>query len=362
MVDNAMEDSTEIRQTLGTQLPEPVSLALDTLQASARAWYQFLGNTDELRRITKNRLQNTSERDLSEVEAEAKLWLDTAESANNAAAIPTLYYFFMRVYAVERVHWQRQLNGLYDADLASIKAGIDSIRQREGLNDNKSWSIGKAPEDFEKLEDEYSQVLAAKFEGALREFGLNDIANLYCMDRESYEEFREQGRRLGFEDIPDLEQLSTLQRQFEAESKICAEGEAYHAAAIMIGSAIEAALLFTCLNRRDEALNARERLPKKKRPKNTDPKRWSLYQLTLVADQAGWLPDFEVEDGTLLSGPLLDMMRGLRNLVHPARHLSRITAGVERQYLNALAAYILLKRHLAVPRMSPTGFERDTKR
>ena len=49
------------------------------------------------------------------------------------------------------------------------------------------------------------------------------------------------------DDVPELERLSVLQKQFEAEAKICADGGAYHAAAVMIGSAIEAALLFCLL-------------------------------------------------------------------------------------------------------------------
>ena len=137
-------------------------------------------------------------------------------------------------------------------------------------------------------------------------------------------------------------------KQFEAEAEICAEGGAYHAAAVMIGSAIEAALLFACLNRPDDALNARGRLPDAERSKRPNPKSWALSELVIVANEARWLPDFEVADQMLRSRQLLDMMRNLRNLVHPGRHLSsKRTADIKSAYTNARAAYILLKWHLA---------------
>ena len=153
-----------------------------------------------------------------------------------------------------------------------------------------------------------------------------------------------------------MEQLSALQRQFEAEAEICAKSRAYHAATVMIGSAMEATLLFACLNRCDAALNARNRLPDDKRPNSTNPKHWRLHELVMVADEAGWLPDFEVAEGTILSRRLLDMMRYLRNLVHPARHLSDDWDGdVEFGYTNAQATYTLLKWPLADSLMDPNG-------
>ena len=322
--------------------------ALNTILESGRAWHQFRGQADDLDRILKDQHQSVSERDLAEVETEARAWLDTVESAEIAGGLAPSFRFLLRVSAVESVHDRRHLDGLYNADLAGIEASMDAIRQREGLKDGEFWFIGLGPEDWEKLGDQYSQVLSAKFEEVLHEYGLDDIADLYRGDRESYDARREQGRRLIFEDIPELEQLSTLQRQFETEAGICAKGGAYHAAAVMIGSAIEAALLFACLNRRDEALYARNRLSKPEKPKRANPKHWGLRELTLVAGEAGWLPDFEVADGTLLACPLLDMMRNLRNLVHPKCHLSnRRIADVEREYANARAAYTLLKWHLA---------------
>ena len=234
---------------------------------------------------------------------------------------------------------------------------MDSIRQREKLNHDEHWPIGQGPEDWEDLSHQYEQVLDAKFEETLREYGLDDIADLYHSDRKLYDDLREKGRRLVFKDIPELERLSAAQQQFEAEAGICAQGGAYHAAVVMIGAAIEATLMFACLNRLDDALNARDRLSADKRPARSSPKRWNLQELAIVAEEAGWLPGFELVDGTfpapapfarLFSRPLVDMVRKLRNLVHPRQHLSNSTvADVEREYANARAAYTFLKWHLS---------------
>ena len=328
--------------------------ALETILKTVRASDQFQRHGRELHRITKAKAQmsNVSEGDLSEIEAEAQVWLKAADSAEAAGVFKPPYCFLLRAWTVERVHDRRCIDGSYNSELGNISACMDAIREREGLDDDEFWPIGQGPEDWEESEEQYSQVLDAKFEETLREYGLVDMADLYRQDREAYDARREEGRRLVFEDTSELEQVRAVQKQFEAEAEICAESGAYHAAAVMIGSAIEAALLFACLKHQDDALNARDRLPKCKRPNGDNPKKWRFADLVLVADEAGWLPDFEVEDGTLSTRLLLDMTRNLRNLVHPVRHLSnRITPGVERMYTNARAAYVLLKQYLAEPRI-----------
>ena len=342
-----MNDSTKTRRTGGTQLPESGLRALNTILERCRAHYQFQGNLNKYFHIRDKERQNVSTQGSSEIETSTRLWLDAIGFAETAGAIEPSRCFLMRVFAIERLCDWRWFDGLY-SELEDISTRIDAIQRREGLDDNEYWHIGQGPEDWQELNRQYSQVLDAKFEEALREFGLDNIADLYGMDRISYDAHREQGRRLVFEGIPELERLSTVKNQFEGEAVICARGGAYHAAVVMIGAAMEATLLLACMSRREEALNARDRLPVDKRPDRANPRRWTLHELVFVADEAGWLPDFDVPDGTLHSPPLFDMMRKLRNLVHPNCHLSdsRI-ANVENEYASAQAAYTLLEWHLA---------------
>ncbi len=323
-----------------------IEQALETILKTARASDQFQIRTRELHHITKAQVAKALERDLSNVEAEARLWLNTVDLGEAAGQLDPPYRFFLRSNAVEGVHMRRWGDGLYDSALGEISACIDAIREREGLNEDEDWRIGQGPEDREELSKRYSQVLDAKFEETLREYGLVDMADLCSQDRKAYDELREEGRRLVFEYTSELEQVRAVQKQFEDEAEICAESGAYHAATVMIGSAIESAFLFTCLKHRDEALNARDCLPKRKRPRSEDPKSWGFSDFVLVVDKAGWLSDFHFEDGTLITRGLGDMARNLRNLVHPSRHLTKQNLDIALMYGNARAAYILLKQRL----------------
>ena len=141
------------------------------------------------------------ERDLSNVEAEARLWLNTVDLGEAAGQLDPPYRFFLRSNAVEGVHIRRWGDGLYDSALGEISACIDAIREREGLNEDEDWRIGQGPEDREELSKRYSQVLDAKFEETLREYGLVDMADLCSQDRKAYDELREEGRRLVFEPL-----------------------------------------------------------------------------------------------------------------------------------------------------------------
>ena len=67
-----------------------------------------------------------------------------------------------------------------------------------------------------------------------------------------------------------------------------------------------------------------------------------------MAAAAGWLPEFVVGDQRISSRSLIEMMRSLRNLAHPSRHLTdAIYRDIKSEYANARAAYNLLQRHLA---------------
>lgn len=345
-----MNQSAKTQQRNSTHLSDSELLALVTLLSSGRAWYQFQEQYKNLRRTREIQKKTAPKSSQSKAETRARAWIEWMESAEDAGVLAPSHRFLMRVHAVETVHDERCFNGSYDEDLASINAQIDEIRLREGLDEDEDWGIGEGPEDWNELNNQYEKILDMKFEETLREFGLNDIANLYRDDRETYDARREEGRCLVFEDTNELETLSTLHKQFEAEAEICAQGKAYLAAATMIGAAVEAALLFACLNRRNDALEARDRLPRNKRPESANPKYWRFAELVQIAREAGWLPDFEVEDEILSSHALIDMVRHLRNMSHPARHLSdKGVPDVEHRYKNARATYVLLKRYLVEP-------------
>ena len=342
-----MNDSSQGDQFASIQLSEQESQALDTLLTSLRARCQFQEQARELYLVRKMRKDTASTRKVTKAEFYAQRWLDIVESAEVAGELAPAFRFLMRVFAVEFVHEQRWMDGLYDEDVAGVSAQIDAICQQEGLDEGETWKFGRGPADWEVLNNRYDEILDKKFEEALREYGLNDIADLYRDNSETFDACREEGRCFVFSDKSELEKLSAICLQFEAEANTCAKSKAYHAAAVMIGSAMEAGLLFACLNYRDDALIAHSLIPEKQRPKSKNPRDWTCHQLAMVADEAGWLPNHIVGDGTLSFRGLTDTVRRVRNMVHPARHLSnKIPLDIEGQYVNAQATYVLLKRHL----------------
>ena len=274
-------------------------------------------------------------------------FLEYLELAEIAGALDPALRFYTRVSFVEQFHEQRWLEGLY-TELNDISERIEAIRHREGLEHDEYWPIGEGPEDYQKLNSQYGRILDAKFEKTLREFDLADIADLYATDTEAYDDLRERGRVLVYEGLTDLKRLGIVQKQFEHEADICAQGEAYHAAAIMIGSAIEAALLFACLNNVDSAGRARFGLDQNERPQSANPQDWRLNDLIKVTYMAGWLPKFKIGDRTLDSVNLTNLIRHLRNLAHPSRHLRlQGSDDIKADYFTAREVYSLITWHLA---------------
>lgn len=116
--------------------------------------------------------------------------------------------------------------------------------------------------------------------------------------------------------------LSKIAIRYEREALKCASIRAYYAACIMLGAALEAILIQMCDLFKGETKEAISRLEKK--PKG-HPVRWGLDDLIKVAVEAGWLPrkrgSNSDEPG---AGELIHLVRRLRDLSHPGRHLREL--------------------------------------
>ena len=207
---NEMDDSTTDDQKDDTTLNEQEAQGLETILRRSIAFEQFRVFGQELQRTSQNEGFVKNQRCLSDIEAEAKVWLDTVDWAEAAGMLDPSCRFLLRLFPIERVHEERWLGGLYESDLGDIKARIEAIRERAGLDDDEYWPTGEGPEDLEELEQQYSGVLDRKFVETLREYGLDDIADLHHMDRKTYDARREQGRRSAFEEISEEEQIHTV--------------------------------------------------------------------------------------------------------------------------------------------------------
>lgn len=98
--------------------------------------------------------------------------------------------------------------------LARLSSEMEVIRRREGLSEDEFWMRNEGPADYEKLEDQYGQVLEkiedTVFTFALRRYHLDEQANLFEQDRLTFEMHREIGRRVIFhprEDAASIEKL-----------------------------------------------------------------------------------------------------------------------------------------------------------
>jgi hypothetical protein len=103
------------------------------------------------------------------------------------------------------------------------------------------------------------------------------------------------------------QRLIKLTEETHEEAISCAEAGAYLAACVMIGSAVEGALLTTVATLSEE-LRKSGQLP------DGDPLRWSLGVLIKIATQAGVLPTSTLG---VEVGDAVDVVKWLRNLVHP---------------------------------------------
>lgn len=108
--------------------------------------------------------------------------------------------------------------------------------------------------------------------------------------------------------------------RYERETRACAKARAYYAGCIMLGATLEGSLLAMCDMFQDEAEAAISSLPKEKQPRG-HLLRWDLNELIVIARRAGWLPAREKERSARKIGDWVEMLRDLRNLVHPGRHV-----------------------------------------
>lgn len=327
---------------------DSTSEALQVVLRADNALDLFRIQAHELERRFRTQMGNEDKISLSEVEQETREMLELTNNAEAAGLLNPELRFLNRASAIEGMFHRRMVEGFYEEALRDIDFKMRAIEKREGLGELEYWPVGEGPEDHEELNRKYDLITDQKFEETMREFGLHDMADLYRNNREVYDANREKGRRMVMKDLSDREILESLQEQFEKEAESCARCGAFHAAAVMIGSAVESSLLNACLKHKEIALEAKKRLSKEKCPSTNNPKDWGLGHLANVADEAGWLPRFIVEDVEILSASsLIKKVQRLRNLVHPARHLSdKNVLDVKGSYDVARASYLLLRRLL----------------
>jgi hypothetical protein len=225
---------------------------------------------------------------------------------------------------------------------------MEQIKSAHGLTEDEFWSRGAGPPEYEALNRDYETVLNRKQGEVFHEFGEPKIAELWDQKRDQFEELFEKGRVAIYEQENQEAGLAELIQVYEWEAQACAETNAYYAACAVLGAAMETRLLLQCVRNPNEVHTAVNRLPSERRPRSKRPIDWNLRFLLEVCSAAGWLPPIESELGTHLTEGWGHVLRSLRNLVHPGRHLlDRPRAIIGREeFEDAQAAYALVKSQL----------------
>jgi hypothetical protein len=143
-------------------------------------------------------------------------------------------------------------------------------------------------------------------------------------------------------------ELYRLQHFYWKEALRCEAAKAYLAGCVMLGSALET-LLIQMINLYADEADQTGKVPMKKgKPK--PPLEWQFIELLRVAKAAQWLPSALNLDDAWSSrkariGDYAEVVRQVRNLAHPARHVEdhhrkRVTA----KYLQWQFEVVLLCR------------------
>ena len=262
--------------------------------------------------------------DLSSIEERAKQYLALCDVLFSAGKISEEEYAFHRRYALEGlVHESRRFNGAYEDVLGPIYEGISKVQSEHGMTDGEYWPSGEGPADYGKLNAEYDLQLDLQLVNVFREFGADDLAELFLRDRAKFETHGIFERKSIFVDS-EISLLNELAIGYEREADLAKEGCAYLSASIMLCAAIEARLIMTCLTNDKDARAAVSKLGlTKKVLKSKNPLTWRLETLIEISAQAGWIPDIETERFIFSGKAIAHKLREVRNRVHPHVQLKK---------------------------------------
>jgi len=257
-------------------------------------------------------------------------------------------YLMYATFAVENIHTKRWLDGDYQ-DIQVLSDEIAKLEKAYGLKEGEYWLKADQPDEIRILNDKYEVALDEKFEQALREFGLDNLVNLWREDRAEYDRQREIGRRSIFETHDHITAVTSALETYEREAKLSAEAGAFYAATVMLGAAAEARLLAEFLTHPGDTSAALGKLNRAEKPRNDDPLHWSLEHLVIVAKSAGWIGTIENDDVGVNLGAWLLSLRDTRNLLHPGRHARGKPHGIvgSEEYVDGQFAYTALCVSLA---------------
>jgi hypothetical protein len=294
-----------------------------------------------------------------ERDADVRKWLEMLNAAQRTGRIQDPALTYLRVWHLDRLRFYRGADQEHDPEFAERKKDLAERRNRmralHGLSDGAWWPPGTGPTEAEEVTRDERALRDLQLARILREFGLEREARRLEKDPKAFHALVELGRRAAVEGLSDEEVSDVLREQYVREAHASALMGAYHAAAAVIGAAMEAVLLSRCLRSEGQLAAIVQQISLPERPRGLNPRTWTFANMCRVAERAGWLPDFRAGDAdvVLTGDSLITLVRELRNMLHPAkqvRHAAERRFGgmvARAHYEDALSAYELLVRHLS---------------
>lgn len=318
-----------------------IAAALERLDTRAMGEH-ILSQMAESISAIRNELRSRSWKDPAAVGQFVKL----AQALYASRRISNQEYVFFAASPIESIHESRWFDGEYDAELREIAHAMEVIEQNHGLDPDHHWSIGQGPDDYERLSKQYDSVLDEKFSGALREFGVDDLADLKRRDPDKFDRHRERGRRSLFHKDEVALAVRDIVVRYEDDARRAAAAQAYSAAITLLGAGLEGLLLLRCLKSKQKSLRIANILPKRERPRSPrDPTTWNFQTLIEVCLKAGWFASLSTSIAQYDPAGLAHAVRRMRNYVHPGKY-ARERPWVEvdeREYKDAEAIYVALR-------------------
>ena len=283
-----------------------------------------------------------------------KSWREPARAAQMVALAKALYaarrisrqeYVIFAVSPVEDVHEERWLQGNYESELDHISEAMRAIEEEHGLEPDDYWPLGEGPEEHGRLNEQYGAILDAKLLQTLREFGLDDLADLSEHNSVEFQRLRERGRRIVFHRNEHVPAVRDIVVRYEHDAQRAASANAWSAAVTSLSAGLEGLLLLRCLGSPQKACRIASKLPRRRRPKYPDdPTTWSFENLIETCLAAGWLPPIETSVAQYDAAGLAHLLRRMRNYVHPGKQ-ARERPWVEtdaQQYQDVHDIYVVL--------------------
>ena len=131
-------------------------------------------------------------------------WKDPAKALKSVLVAKALYfsrqistqeYVFFAASPVATINDSRWTDGNYDFELNDIKKRMKEIEEEYEIGPDEYLPLNEAPKEFVRLNKQYGDILEKKFTEVLREFGLNDLADLNETNPREFARLRERGRR-----------------------------------------------------------------------------------------------------------------------------------------------------------------------